>query len=369
MQSINPQGDITIRCWRAVSRLRRVGQRRAYQMIAIAVAMGCLIGAGNAFANDDDDCDQPFCSATARFLLQACENSVKADTFAAEAKCINISHPKEREVCNNETSEASEEENKLCREQHEGRLNVCDVLGETRYDPSFDPDDFDDPRNPTNPNPYFPLTVGNRWDYQEGAKSITVEVLDQTKLIEGVRCIVVRARDFEDGELVEDTPDWYAQAKNGDIWYCGEEVKDFELFEGDEPQLPELVSTDGAFKVGRDGDKSGIQFRKTPTAGEVYRQEFSLANAEDLNEVLSTTYEFGRDPEFDQFVPQPLAQLFCSGDCVITSDFSALEPGVLARKYYAPTVGLFLEAKPDTGEVFPLTDCNFDPRCASLPTP
>jgi hypothetical protein len=45
---------------------------------------------------------------------------------------------------------------------------------------------------------------------------------------------------------------------------------------------------------------------------------------------------------------------------VVASDFSALEPGFLARKYYAPPVGLFLEVKPNTGEVVPLTDCNSD---------
>jgi cell shape-determining protein MreC len=54
---------------------------------------------------------------------------------------------------------------------------------------------------------------------------------------------------------------------------------------------------------------------------------------------------------------------------VVTSDFSSLEPGVVARKYYAPLVGLFLEVKPNTGEIVPLTDCNFDGRCGVLSRP
>jgi hypothetical protein len=83
--------------------------------------------------------------------------------------------------------------------------------------------------------------------------------------------------------------------------------------------------------MGRDSAKPGIQFRRPPVQGEVHRQEFSLANAEDVNEVLSTSYEFGDDLELDRFVPQRLAQRFCSGDCVVTNDFSALEPGVVAR--------------------------------------
>jgi hypothetical protein len=69
--------------------------------------------------------------------------------------------------------------------------------------------------------------------------------------------------------------------------------------------------------------------------GEVHRQEFSPANAGDVNEVLTTPDEFGDDRELGRFVPQRLAQLFCSGDCVVTSDFSSLEPGVIAREYYA----------------------------------
>jgi hypothetical protein len=102
----------------------------------------------------------------------------------------------------------------------------------------------------------------------------------------------------------------------------------------------------------------------------VYRQESSLGNAEDIAEVLSTTYAFGHDPELDQFVPQPLAALLCSGDCVVTKEFSATSgPGNFERKYYARGIGLFIEVKPDTGKAVPLVSCNFDPRCNGLPTP
>jgi hypothetical protein len=163
-----------------------------------------------------------------------------------------------------------------------------------------------------------------------------VEVLNQTKLIAEVRCIVVRDQVTVNSDLIEDTDDWFAQNKDGNVWYCGEEVKDFESFEGDNPRRPELVSIDGSFKAGRDGDKPGIIFQASPTPGQVYLEEFSLGNAEDVTEVLSTTYTFGSNPELDQFVPQPLVERFCSGDCVVTKNFSLLEPGVFARKYYSP---------------------------------
>ncbi|MGH8659698.1 MAG: hypothetical protein ACREV4_14805 [Gammaproteobacteria bacterium] len=181
-----------------------------------------------------------------------------------------------------------------------------------------------------------------------------------------------RGRDqvFKDGDLVEDTDDWFVPAKNGNTWYCGEEVKDFESFDGDDPRLPELVSIDGSFKAGRDGDKPGIIFQASPNVGQVYLGEFSLGNAEDVTEVLSTTYAFGNDPELDRLVPKPLAEHLCSaGDCVVTKNFSLLEPGIFARKYYTRGIGFFLEVNSDTGEVLQLVDCSFDARCMDLPAP
>jgi hypothetical protein len=87
-----------------------------------------------------------------------------------------------------------------------------------------------------------------------------------------------------------------------------------------------------------------------------------------VTEVLSTTYSFGSGgPELDELVPPDLAALFCSaGDCVVTKNFSLLEPGVFARKYSAPGIGVFLEVEPDEAKSIRLVNCNFDSRCAML---
>ncbi len=344
---------------------------RAGRMAALSVAIGCALGAGPALAKggDDDDDHGRFCSATASALFKGCGNEVKDDFFLAKAKCVNVSDQDERKECLVEAKAAREEDKQLCRQQRAGRLDACRSLGEGRYDPDLNPALFDDPRNPTKPNPYFPLEVGNKWKYLGGTESNILEVLDETKLIAGVGCIVVRDQVFEDGDLVEDTDDWFCHAKDGNTWYFGEEVKDFESFDGDDPRIPELVSIDGSFKAGRDHDKPGIIFLASPAQGDVYLEEFSPGNAEDMTEILSTTYTFGNDPELDQFVPKRLADRFCSGDCVVTKNFSLLEPGIFARKYYASGIGFFLEVNPDTGEILQLTDCNFDPRCENLPQP
>jgi hypothetical protein len=178
---------------------------------------------------------------------------------------------------------------------------------------------------------------------------------------------VVRDEVKEDGDLIESTNDWYAQAKDGNVWYCGEETRSFESFDGDRPRKPELVNIDGSFKAGRDGDKPGIIFRASPQVGEAYVEESSLANAEDATVVLSTNYAYGKNPVLDQLVPRKLAQLLCAGDCIVTRNFSLLQPGVFERKYYAPGIGVFLEVEPDSKEVVQLVKCNVDPRCAALP--
>lgn len=310
-----------------------------------------------------------YCSATAQTLFEACGYELRDDAATAAAKCLNLAETAERRECHAEAGQARAEAESRCRRQRQWRLEACEKTGEARYDPSFDADDFDDPRKPSNPNPYFPLEVGSFWEFRGAGERNTLKVLNRTKLIDDVPCIVVKDQVFKDGALAEDTDDWYALAKDGDVWYCGEEVKDFESFDGDHPRLPELVSISGSFKAGRNGDKPGVIFQAEPEAGESYLEEFSLGNAEDVTDVLSTSYGLGADPVLDRFAPRELVRLLCAGDCVVTKNYSLLEPDVFAWKYYARGIGFFLEVKPESGEVLQLTSCNLDPRCAKLPKP
>ena len=343
--------------------------------VLVMACVLCLVPPrSGADEREDEDRGQQgkFCSATAHAVFRACGHEVQDTYWRAVASCINISDHAQRAHCFTDAKAARREGMDLCHTQRTERHAVCQALGEDRYDPAFDPALFDtDFRHLTHPNPYFPLRIGNRREYRSGTETITVEVLHQTKLVAGVRCIVVRDLVKDDGHLIEATDDWFAQAKDGTVWYCGEEVKNYETFEGDDPIRPELVNIEGSFKAGRDGDKPGIIFPASPTVGEVYREEFSLSNAEDVAEVLSTTYAYGHDPEgLDRFVPQELAELLCgAGDCVVTKNYTPLEPGLVERKYYARGIGFFLEVKPETGEVVQLVRCNFDPRCARLPQP
>ncbi len=214
-------------------------------------------------------------------------------------------------------------------------------------------------------NPFRNLTVGSHWEFEGADETIVVEVLPATKRIGKVDCIVVNdVVTDEDGELIEDTDDWYVMGTNGDVWYCGENSKDYEYPKGDNPREAELVAIDGSFKHGVDGAKAGIAMKAAPVVGDFYRQEFALGDAEDGAEVLSTTYSYGDGSGLDRRVPQDLAELFCDGDCLVVREFNLVEPGPEARKYYSPDIGVFLEV--EGKDVVQLVSCNVDPRCDQL---
>ena len=91
-------------------------------------------------------------------------------------------------------------------------------------------------------NPYWPMAPGSRWLYKEtdaeGARQrVEVTVTDETKTILGIVATVVHDVVSEDGEVVEDTLDWYAQDKWGNVWYLGEDTKEFDEGKGEHGRL------------------------------------------------------------------------------------------------------------------------------------
>ena len=173
-------------------------------------------------------------------------------------------------------------------------------------------------------NPYWPMDPGTRWTYretdQEGAAlKVVVTVSDQTeKIANGVTARVVRDTVTEDGEIVEDTFDWYAQDKDGNIWYLGENTAEFDK--------GKLVTKEGSFEAGVDGALPGIIIPADPRDGMQYRQEYYKGKAEDNGEVLST----------DEMVQSPFGQF---DHALLTKDTITIEPNVLEYKLYGKGVG------------------------------
>lgn len=343
--------------------------RRGWMILIAATAVAaCAIAApGGALARAGGAC-----SRTAQLQLTACKHEVADDHLIGRARCVNAADADQRADCVADLQGGREEGYAECRAQRTARFLVCDAIGEDPYDPPFAPADFTtDFASPTVVNPYMPLVVGNHWEFAapSAGETNTVDVLASTKQIAGVTCVVSRDLVSEDGAAKEFTDDWLAQAKSGDVVYCGEEVKDYAVFAGDVPPEPELVAIDGSFKVGRDGAKAGVLMLAAPIAGATYRQEYALGDAEDVATVRSTTYGFGHDAVLDAHVPQALADHLCDDDCLVIEESTPLEPDVRAVKYYAAGIGVFLEVELPGGEVNRLVACNVDPRCATLPQP
>ena len=172
-------------------------------------------------------------------------------------------------------------------------------------------------------NVYWPMAPETRWVYREtdrvgNAQRVTVTVTSRTKTIVGIEATVVHDKVTERGEVVENTFDWYAQDDCGNVWYLGENTKEYE--DG------KLVSTEGSWEAGVDGAQPGVIVPAEPVDDMTYRQEYSAGEAEDMSEVLST----------DEQAQVPFGHFT---DVLLTKDFTPLEPRVLEYKLYAPSVG------------------------------
>ena len=175
-------------------------------------------------------------------------------------------------------------------------------------------------------NAYLPFVPGSRWVYggetPDGRERIVVRVLERTKRIEGIPATVVRDTVRLDGEIIEDTFDWYGQDRRGNVWYLGEFSRAYEN--------GEVVSTEGSWEAGVDGARAGIVMFGHPRAGLSYRQEYYAGHAEDEGKVLTVSTRAAT-----------AAGRF--RDVLMTEDTTPLEADIAELKFYAPGVGLVLE--------------------------
>jgi hypothetical protein len=165
---------------------------------------------------------------------------------------------------------------------------------------------------------------------------IEIEILNESKVIEGVETAIYLDKVYSNGQLVEETRDYLAQHKNGDVWYFGEDVNNF--FNGN------LLNHSGSFIHGKDGAKAGIWMKAEQRVGDSYRQEYYLGQAEDMRDTLATGLTVSTK----------------SGtytDCVKVYDWTPLEKNSREHKYYCPKVSsLVLIEDLETGQRSELTN-------------
>lgn len=172
-------------------------------------------------------------------------------------------------------------------------------------------------------NPYLPLAVGSRWVFEGDGERTEIEVLAETRVVMGITATVVRDTVSENGELIEDTYDWFAQDTEGNVWYLGEESVEY--------RDGEPVSTAGSWEAGVDGALPGIVMLAEPVVGQAYRQEYYLGEAEDM----------ARVDRIEAAVAVPFGDY--TGVIVIT-EWTPLSPDTVEEKYYAAGVGMIQEA-------------------------
>jgi hypothetical protein len=183
-------------------------------------------------------------------------------------------------------------------------------------------------------NPYLPLLPGTVFHYRsetpDGLETDDVAVTRDSKQILGVNVTVVHDQVFLEGELAEDTFDWFAQDTEGNIWYFGEDSREIE--DG------QVVSTEGSWEAGVGTNEPGIIMLAHPKVGQAYHQELAPDIAEDMARVLSLK-------------ASPQVPYGSFDNCAGTMEWSLIEHGDREHKSYCPGVGLVLEDQAKGGHI------------------
>jgi hypothetical protein len=188
--------------------------------------------------------------------------------------------------------------------------------------PMFDPNNFVANVN----NPYYPLPVGRTLVYsgiKDGqTQRDTVRITNQTKVILGVTATVVSDVADHNGAILEKTSDWYAQDKQGNVWYLGEDTVHY-LANG-------KGDTSGSWEAGVNGAVPGIIMEANPQIPDAYRQELFAGQAEDTAWIV--------DRGGTVSVPYGKVK-----NVLTTLEATRLEPGAYDQKVYGPGLGIILE--------------------------
>ena len=180
-------------------------------------------------------------------------------------------------------------------------------------------------------NPYFPLVPGRtmryRADTRSGTETLQIEVMSSGKTILGVATVVVVETAALNGLTIEIAENWFAQDREGNVWYFGESTREFEN--------GVMVSTAGSWEAGVNGARPGFIMKARPSQGDTYFQEFAAGIAQDMASVIAT----------DRSATVPYGSFH---NVLETKEWTPLEGNSVEHKSYAPGLGLILEEKGGT---------------------
>lgn len=206
-----------------------------------------------------------------------------------------------------------------------GKPSTPGTKPETGPEPGYDRKAFARPTMVT--NRWFPLRPGTRLNYrgqtiEDGeaiGHTVTFIVTDLTKVIDGIRNVVLWERDYREGVLEEAELAFFAQADNGDVWHFGQYPEVYE--EGELTEVPAWIH-------GVEGAQAGLTIKARPQlGGRSYSQGWGPAVGwSDRAKVHKSNQK-------------TCVKAGCYQNVLITDEFSADEPGAHQLKYYAAGVG------------------------------
>jgi hypothetical protein len=184
--------------------------------------------------------------------------------------------------------------------------------------------------NPVPTNPYFPVVEGEVRQYvgAPADEQFTFLGLGVGPTILGIKTFVIKDSAVEGGLLVEETFDYYAQDKSGNVWYFGEDVTNF-IYDRD----GNLISTNNssAWRAGVNGALPGYVMPASLAVGFNYYQEHAPADSA-LDE--GTTFEI---------VPNMTVGGQTYTNVIKVLETTDLDQHARGFKYYAAGVGLIKE--------------------------
>jgi hypothetical protein len=170
-------------------------------------------------------------------------------------------------------------------------------------------------------HPYLPLSTVRTAEFHSKSDKVLFEVQPETRQVAGVECLVLAEKEYEDGELAEISFNYFAQDEEGNVYYFGEDVDDYE--DG------QVVSHGGAWLVGRNAKEPCLFMPARPRVGFLYKPENSPPAAEEWAEIAA----------IDAVLEVPAGSY---ADVLVVKETDHADRWQ-ERKYYARGVGLISE--------------------------
>jgi hypothetical protein len=178
-------------------------------------------------------------------------------------------------------------------------------------------------------NKWIPFTPGTQFVYEGSAltdgkdrqsRRVVTTVTDLTKVIGGVRVLVISEKDYTAGQLSEPELAFFAQDDAGNVWLFGEYPEEYE--NGKFDKAPAWIN-------GQKGARAGITMLADPRVGTpAYAQGYS-----------PPPVDFSDHAKVYKTAQQTCVPVDCYDNVLVTEEFNPDEPDAYQLKYYAPGVG------------------------------